>query len=372
MKYSLFLTVLVAGLVCDGALVAQKDILVTRDGRRIRGAEVTAMTSRTIHYQRSGTDLELPASLLAEVQWADPPEEFGLARGAARNGDFAAAANLYSAAADKASRDILKSEATFLAAESLARDGAGDPARAQAAAEKLNAWLTAHPDHFRVPDALLALGRAQVAAGAPAEAEATFEKLAQDALSSGWSPLWNARAKFEQAKALVAKGDHGNARAAFRAAISAAQTVGGENAAPEVVVLIAEASVGVGEAMIEEKNFDEALRYFQDLGRREQGAVQAAAKAGEGEALFLEAADQGDVEGLRAAQVALAEANLLDPTGGVTTAKALYYSGRVLLALGPDNEASNYKQRAADYFDTVLKEYSSTRWAAAAAAAARN
>ena len=47
-----------------------------------------------------------------------------------------------------------------------------------------------------------------------------------------------------------------------------------------------------------------------------------------------------------------ARANLLDPIGGETTAKALFFSGKVLLALGKDG-AKDASARADGYFDTV-------------------
>lgn len=375
MKFQITLLGILA-LASGDALLAQgkvQDVLVTTTGRRIRGIEITEMTSTTVKYERGGDSLDMPANSVAEILWSEPPEPFLVGRSAARNGRFQDAATAFAEAVEATRREVLRVEAQFLEADSLLRVAGSDQQKASLAADKLTAWITANPDGFRLPDATLALGRALLASGKPDEAEQRFSALADDALAKNWSPIWGARAKFEEARALLAKGDLGNARGAFRSAQRSAQTIGGQNPSPEILTLMAEASVGVGETMVKEGEFDKALLYFRDLASRApNAAVKAAAKAGEGEARYLQAKDPIDVDSLRAAQIALAEANLLDPTAGEATAKALYYSGMVLLALGPDNESSTFKQRAVSYFNTVARDYSATTWASLAAEAARN
>jgi TolA-binding protein len=366
----------VLALTSGEALLAQariQDMLVTTGGRRIRGIEITEMSASTIKYARGGETLDFPAISVAEVVWSDPPQAFLLGRSAARTGKFQDAANAFKEAADATKREVLKAEALYLEADALLRAAGSDQQKASFAADKLTVWINTYPTGYRLPDASLALGRATLAAGKPEQAELTFKKLASDALANNWGAVWSARAKFEEARALLAKGDLGNARSSFRQAQQSAQQAGGDAPSPELLTLMAEASVGVGETMVREGQFDEALRYFRDLNNRApNAAVRAAAKAGEGEALYLRAKDSGDADALRAAQVALAEANLLDPTAGEVTAKALYYSGMVLLALGPDHESSTFRQRALDYFASVTRDYSSTSWASRAAEAARN
>lgn len=375
MKFPLFLLGVLAAVPAE-SLLAQgrvQDVIVTTSGRRVRGVEITELTSTTVRYTRSGDTLDLPANSVAEIDWSEPPQGFLLGRTAARNGRFDEAANAFADGAKETKRAVLQVECQFLEADSLARAAGTDQQKAAFAADKLGAWISANDDGFRVPDATHALGRSQLVAGKADEAEATFRKLADDALAKGWAPVWGARARFELARALLAKGDLTNARSAFQQAQQAAQSAGGEQPSSELLSLMAEASVGVGETMVREGQFDEALRYFRDLSSRApNAAIRAAARAGEGEALYLRGKDPVDVESLRSAQIALAEANLLDPTAGEVTAKALYYSGLVLLALGPDHESSNYRQRALDYFASVTREYATSGWAALAAEAAKN
>ncbi len=372
-QIALFLVASVLGTAVATAQDKINDVIQTTQGQRIRGVEVTATTSKTISYTKGEESSDLPATRLLDIVWSDPPEEYALARAALRNADFATAANMFTEAANKTKREPLEAECRYQAAAALVRGAGTDTAKSQEAVKSLNDWLAKWPDGYRAPDAQLMLGRAYVAAGDPAQAQTTFKKLSDDTLKNGWAPIWNARARFELARALLAAGDFDGARNAFRAASSAADTAAGQDgSSEEIVSLRADAAVGIGETMVREGKFEDALAYFQDLVHQAKSdAIRAAAKAGQGEALFLKAQKAGTVDGLREAQIALAEAGMLDSTAGETTAKALYYSGEVLLALGPDHEASTYKQRAADYFQSVVKNFPNTVWAPKAAEAAR-
>ena len=364
---------LVLALPLCGVVRAQdvKDTITTRDGRRLRAVEVTEALSTVVRYKRKAEQGEVQSSLITEIEWDGVPDSYATAKGHVRSGNFLEAANQFLDAAGKAGRAPLKAECEFLGADALARGAGKDAARATEAAQKLDQWITANADGFRLPDALLALGTAQVAAGAFEQAEGTLKKLGDEAVARGWSQVWTARAKIGLARAQLAKGDFGNARSTFRSAISAAQSLQTPGTVNEEAVQIeAEALVGTGDSLVREGKFDDALTYFRDdVGRKATNpAIKAAARAGEGEAVFLKAQRAGNVTtDLRAAQIAFAEANLLDTVGGETTAKALYYSGLVVLALGPDRQDATFKQRAMDYFDSVVREYGDTRWAALAA-----
>jgi tetratricopeptide (TPR) repeat protein len=362
---------LVAAILIGGIPVAAQakisDIVVSKNGRRIRGVEVTEMTASTIKYRRDDQQSELPASLLSHVVWHEPPESFTTAMGEFRSGKFAEAANLFAEAAQRAERTPLKQEAQFMAAESLLRGSARDQAKAVAAVDALRGYMKDAPDGYRTPNALLLLGSALLLAGQAAEAEQVLAQLANDSLAKNWGTAWDARAKLQQAKALIAQGKAADARSRFRAAISAAEVAAAEKPDPELLALKAEAAVGEGETFIAEKKLDEALTFFRDLANRSSGAgdreIRAAARAGEAEALYLKAVAQKSPDGLRAAQVALAEANLLDLSSGTTTAKALYYSGKVLLELPADRQTTGTRPKAMAYFESAVRNYGDTPWA---------
>jgi tetratricopeptide (TPR) repeat protein len=368
------ITMAVLAALCAPRVLAQDtgtDVISLRDGRRLRGVEITSATATAVHYKRKAEASEIPTVLVLDIEWGGQPEEVAQAKAAMRTGDAAGAANLFMAAAGKTGRAPLKAEYEFLAAEALQRGSARDKAGAAEAARRLEAWIGANADSMRMPDALMALGRAQVGAEAFPEAEGTFKKLADDAVGNGWSAIWGARGKLGLANAQMARGDFANARATFASAATALGALSEEERKSEEAIAIeAEALVGTGESMIQQGKFADALSYFRDeVGRRATtDAIRAAAKAGEGEAIYLQAKNGGSGDDLRKAQIAFADANLLDDVGGATTAKALYYTGLILLALGPDRDGPNVQTRAAEYFESVTREYADTRWAALAAA----
>ena len=182
--------------------------------------------------------------------------------------------------------------------------------------------------------------------------------------------MWDVRAKFAIAKAQLAQSKLNDARSSFRRAKSAADSVIAQSTTPNALAtsMMAASVVGEGETLVAEKKYSDALRYFERFQRDKNPAVAAASLAGKGEALYLQSIESGNQDQLRAAQIALAQANLDDTLGGATSAKAMYYSGMVLLALGKEREAPDYAQRAQSYFQSVVATYGDTSWAALAKA----
>jgi hypothetical protein len=355
--------------VLAAPLCAQRiqDTIVKIDGSRLRGIEVTSATPTQVAFKRGGTDESLPASEVREIEWHDPPVTFGEADAALQRGDFAKAATYFKEAAGGAERELLKRDAAFRAAQALLEAASTEPDRAAQAAAEFQEYLGAAADGFRVPAARLGIARALVLQGKGAEAEAALVQLEQDAVGNGWGFYWDATAKFERARAQVAEGKHGDARATFRSVVSAVDAaLAASSTDPRLETLKSRAAVAEGETHVAEKNYDAALQFYRRLAASDNAALQAAGLAGEGQCLFLQAEATKDASALRGAQLALARANLLDTTAGDTTAKALFFSGKVLLALSGDRDA---KSRADGYFETVARHYAHTPWAAPARAA---
>ncbi len=325
------LSILLGAVPIGGVALAQdapKDTISARDGRRLRAVEVLEATTSVVRYKQRNAAAEIPSTLVTEIEWDGAPAGYAQGIAFVRAGDFVSASNQFLEAAGQTSRAPLKIECEFLAADALARGAGKDATRAQEAVAKLEAWISANADGFRLADAMFSLGGAQVAAGQSAEAEATYKKLADEAVARGLSPIWGARAKLGQARAQIARGDFGNARSTFRSAISAAQSVPVEGRSDvEILQIEADALVGTGDSLVREGKFDDALSYFRDeVGKRAtNAAIKAAARAGEGEAILLKANQSGNLTAdLRRAQIAFAEANLLDTVGGDPSSKALY------------------------------------------------
>lgn len=341
-----------------------KDTIVKYDGSRLRGVAITAAKATAITFQRGDNEDTVAADLVRDILWYDPPSTFGDAEGRLASGDFAGAANLFKEAAGGSERDVFKHDVAYRAGAALLRAAAVDPSRAELAVMALQEYLTAVPDGFRVPAATLGLGRAQRLQGKAAEAEATLTQLEADAVAKSWGFRWDLEAKCERALAQMAQGKYADARSTFRGVLGAVDAaLASKGSEADLLALKTRAAVGEGESHIAEKDFDGALQYFRRLGSQSDRGLQSAGLAGEGQVLYLKAAETKDIAGLRQARLALAQANVLDPVGGETTAKALFFTGKVLQALGSES-TSSAGGRAEDYFASVERDFADTGWAA--------
>jgi len=365
-------TILAAAAFCLPTLTAQKaikDTLVKRSGERIRAVEILELGSENVTYRSGGTDSSMPTIQLSHVEWTEPPDAYDLGRGALDKGDSEAAANFFQEAAAKAAeagRKALELDCKFMAGKALALGMGADAKRAGAALTGLQAYLDAAPNGFHVPEARLLKARAQRIGGDAAGAEAGLKEFEELALKQGWGLAWDARAKLERAKLYLEQNKAADARTAFQGVKSAVDAALGHatgNDARELESLKMLAVVSEGETYLREKKLDEAKRYFAQLATTSTAnPVRAAALAGEAHAAVL-AASKTDVKQLREAQLKLAQAVVLDSANADTTAKALFLQGQILTTLGPEHEADNFKQRARDYFETVVKYYGSSPWA---------
>jgi len=205
-------------------------------------------------------------------------------------------------------------------------------------------------------------------AGTGGAAATTLRELDDRATREGFGAIWSARAKAELALTLLADGKAGEARAAFQSAGSAADNALGTPSPDddELRALKTMARVGEGETYLGERDFDRAEQFFRSLTTGGQPELVAAGHAGEGQAIFEAAVANNRPDEFRRAQIALAKACVFDVTSGESTAKANYYLGRCLMALGPEREGDNFKMRANAYFETVVTGYPSSPWASAA------
>jgi len=196
----------------------------------------------------------------------------------------------------------------------------------------------------------------------------TLKELDDRATRDGFGPVWSARAKYELAQTLAGDAKASEARTAFQSTSSSADAALATPSADdaELRALKVMAKVGEGETFLGEKQFAKAETFFKTLGGSGQPELVAAGRAGEGEAIFLAAVESKNADGLRRAQIALATASVLDALSGEASAKANYYLGRCLLALGIDREGDTFKARANAYFQIVATNYPTSKWAAAA------
>jgi len=352
---------------------AQKinDAILKKDGSRMRGVEITEFLITSVRGKRGNDDFEIPAYQVVDVEWSDLPEEFLSARAAMGRGDFEAATQLFGAVTSN--RELVKTDAEFFKIKAAIASIGSDKAAAQTAADHANQWLTNNQKHWRTPEALLLAGRAQRLAGLGGEAAKTLKSLEERAITDGFGTVWIARAKYELALTLLADGKASEARTQFKTAGTAATDAltKATTDKEELQRIKIESRVGEGETYLMDKDYKKAESFFRKLAGDSDAALKAAGYAGEGESIFLSAVEKSNANDLRRAQIALANASVLDASSGAASAKANYYLGRCLLALGPDKEGDSFKQRAQAYFDIVITNYPSTHWAGKARTAAK-
>jgi len=349
------------------------DTIVKTDGSSVRGVEVLTLTTETVAYKRGDDQLSMPGILLGHVQWHEPPEAFLKGQAFLQQGDFANAIQQFAEAERTPSvREPIKVEAQFYTAKAAVLAASEDPGKAADAVRAIEGFVAAHPDSHKTPEASLLLGRAHRIAGNHTSAVTALQELETNAITKAWGPLWNARAKYEIALTWLAAEDATKARGALNATVAAVDgaLANAGDARGELEAMKLEATVAEGETYLADKNYAQAVSFYRALAqqppRGRDTAAYAAAKAGEGQALYLDAAASNKPAQLRQAQLALAEAVVLDTAGGETTAKATYFHALCLLALGSERETEDFRSRAMAMLDTVVNQYPSSRWASEA------
>ncbi|MCB9870828.1 MAG: hypothetical protein H6837_13310 [Planctomycetes bacterium] len=105
------------------------------------------------------------------------------------------ASKLFSEAAKKATRDLVKHAATFHAGACLSRAATKDSTQANSAIAALEAYLSAEANGYFVPEAKVRLAQARLANNDSAGAEAMIAPLEGEATTAGWALRWNALLK---------------------------------------------------------------------------------------------------------------------------------------------------------------------------------
>ncbi|MBL8748432.1 MAG: hypothetical protein JNK78_04680 [Planctomycetes bacterium] len=363
------LPILFAAATLAASAVAQtpkiNDAILKKDGSRVRGLEITEFLLTGVRGKRGADPFEVPAHLVAAIEWSNLPDAFISGRASMERGDFRTATQMFGEAINQTERPLVKADAEFFLIKSAVSAIGADKGAAATAAARAKSWIAANANHWRTPEALFLAGRAERLAGTGGAAATTLRELDDRALREGFGAIWSARAKSELALTLLADGKTSEARSAFQAASSAvdsALTTPSPDDA-ELKVLKTQARVGEGETFLGEKEFAKAESFFRGLTTGNEPALVAAGHAGEGQAIFLAAGPNGSPNDIRRAQVCFAKASVTDIASGEASAKANYYLGRCLTALGAEREGDTWKERATAYFQIVVTSYPSSPWA---------
>jgi tetratricopeptide (TPR) repeat protein len=366
---SLALLGLAALVLTTTALPAQKkskdsgsDRITTQKGKVLRKLEILKEGFTEVTYKKSGKEQKIRTDQVIKIEWGNLPESYQRAGVAAEKGDWEKAASLYQDAANSSSRAAFSAAAGFLALDALLKTSSGDATKAGSAATNAQNWLDKNADHGKTPETMAMLGKLWLLAAKPEEALAAFKKLEEAVNTKNLPTTWLARARYGQAMALTDEGKFEKARQAFG---SAAATLRGQDLSkdPAAAAIFIAAEVGKGETLMAEGKFDSALQNFQQItmvaGSNE--ALKTAAICGQAAALVEIAVAGKDHKKLRNAQDQLARVSATDLLDGDSSAKALYYLGKVVKALGKDEPDS--ARRSKRYFESVIQGYPDSSWA---------
>lgn len=350
-------------LACLAPAQKINDVILKKDGSRVRGVEITEFLLTGVRGKRGADPFEIPAHQIVAVEWSGAPDSFLTGRSAMDRGDFRTAAQMFGDVTSD--RPLIKVDAEFFKVKAAVGAIGNDKAAAATAAGHAKKWLADNANHWRTPEAMLLAGRAERLAGTGGVAATTLRELDDRATREAFGAIWSARAKSELALTLLGDGKASEARTTFQSASAAADsaltTPSPDDA--ELKALKTMARVGEGETYLADKDFAKAESFFRSLISSNQPELVAAGHAGEGEAVFLAAAAANKPDDIRRAQMSFAQASVKDVQSGEASAKANYYLGRCLLALGPEREGDNFKQRANAYFQIVVSSYPTSRWA---------
>ncbi|RME72954.1 MAG: hypothetical protein D6776_07865, partial [Planctomycetota bacterium] len=320
--------VFAAALWC-AATASAKDTLVFVDGStRVVDGIVEANTKQV---RVRGGDRVDPRGLLW-IEHGDAPAAFAAGEAALRAGQFRSAVQQYEAALAAGGPDWVPSWSTVRIGEALSRAAAaGDRTAAERAITTLERFLADNPDHVLEPRALRALGQAQLAADRASDAEATFQRLADRKYGEYWE-MWG---KLGLGRALLAQGKYTDALQQLEPVIQFAKTRKGFGE------ILGAAQAAKGEAFVAKGDYDEAIRFYEELARSGKGtSAQSAAGAFVNLGKAYEKRGRGD-DRRRALMVYRRVAIYYAGAPGAY-AEALLRAGKLLEAEGRKDEAAAF------------------------------
>ncbi len=367
--HTCYLLLVAVLLATPGLAQKAQDSILKTDGARLRNVEITEFLLTGVRGTRGNERFEVAADQVVSVEWGNAPPQFLSGRAALVRGDVRAATQMFGDV--KSQRPLVQADAAFFKIKCAVAAIGNDQTGAATVGQHAKKWLVDYPQHWRTPEVLLLKGRAERLAGANDDATTTLLQLDQLATRAALGTVWSLRAKSELALTLLSSGKASEARTTFQAA--AAMATQRLAATPpddgELQTQRTMARIGEGETFLVEKDYVRAQAFFHELAGSQEDDLAAAGLAGEGEAVFLAAVANNQPADLRRAQLRLAAASVRDARSGDTSAKANYYLGRCVLALGRELEGDAFRQRASAYFQLVVSDYPSSRWIGPALAA---
>lgn len=356
------LTLLLLALVAlPAASQGRIDVLNNRGQiQPLPGATVLSETLDEVRFSRGASARQETrrTAVVVAIEYGRGSESYEQAQEALARGDLTNAVNLFTAALRDSEPAWVPAHALLGLAETHGRRG---PDHARDALSAIDQFLSDHPEHRLLPEALLAEARYASATANTSRAQAAIAKVLDLASQGRITPDWAVRAHLENGQMLLDAGQARDAGVAFGKAESAANGADtGErpDLRPVLESLALQARSGAGAALLAGGDIAGARSYFdrlmQDGG--DDPAIRVAALVGQAEADFHD-------DKLKDAQLAFAKVAVTGAAVPDQHAKALYFMGQCAEALDRSGDERNGRTKALDYYKEVAKRYPGTRWA---------
>ena len=316
-RYLFPVTACLLCLLVNLSVQAQTIDTINRKSDKPQKGTVTGVTRDAVKIKPGiSPEVTVSANEIVDIEWAGAPGALNLGRGAERSGNYKVALERYTEADGESSKAIVKADIQFLIARVTARIAIEtDSSKLDDAAKKLDDFVKQNATSFRFFDAVYLLGKVNLARKNFPEAETAFNRLNQ----APW-PDYKMAGQNATGRLAIARGDVAAARAAYGAVLKLPATSPGEISRRN------EALLGMSAALIEDKNFDEALTRVNEAIAKadpEDSAVQAEAYILKGDCLKVLPSAQG---GLRTKEAILAYLHVpvLFEKESLLNARALY------------------------------------------------
>ncbi len=250
------ISVAVAFAVCLGTCTTAfgLDTLKLTGGKSIAG-EITDMTSQAVTVKSRGATKAVPVNQIVSISLDGSPNSLTLARLAANNGRFEDALKaLGKIKPDEAKRDLVKQDIAFYKAYCTAQLALSGSGEVQSAGKLLNAFAKAYPKNYHWLKANEVVGDLLVAKKSFGAAATFYDKLAK----TPW-PDYQMRAKVAIGRARMAEGKPAEAMQAFDSVLAIKDT----SVAAETQKMYAR--LGKARCLALQKKTDEAVKLVEEI-----------------------------------------------------------------------------------------------------------
>jgi hypothetical protein len=316
------------------------DTVYLKDGSQKRGTIAAQNKSEVLLTSGSGSikkEEKVPAADIDRVSFEVEPAGLNLIRGTESQGALDKALAGYQDALTKvaADQELIRTSLEFLIARVTAKQAQADPAKLDEAIQKLEAFRTANPDHFRTYPALSWLGETYLAKGDYAKAQGVFQELAQSP-----SPDFQMAAKIAQGRLLLKQGQLPQAAAQFKAVADAPAKTPAEKARRY------EAMLGLASALQRQNQAEQAAALLDQVIKEapaQDTKTMAEAYLRKGDAL-LAAGKKKD------ALLAFLHVDVLFPGEPSLHAEALYHLSSLWTEVGEPGRAAEARAQLEDVY----------------------